>query len=432
MTISGLEDEFNIAREVGLPRLAYVQKNDESRDPRLAELITRAKGELTISLYGEPAELNERLRDDITAEVARNFNAARQVAPLVEVNAAQFLDRLVPTAERLDRGDVRAHVEDALREHHILEVQGELGVGKTVIIATLAAKHDWVFLAAQRDSPLQVASRLANRLREKLGDSFVLVRSYEAAIAAVADAWRRCKGTTVAIDGCPSLQLLDDLTNATSGGPSSDYPLVFSTGSQADASVFPRVRVPSLSQDEVVRLWQMRFGSRPSADELSKLMGLSKGNPLYLRYVRTPVDVEITDSALESIELRRWRSLLPLAQDMVTYICMSAQPIPLDALITLTGEKDLMNALEQASVLTLDTADGFSPIHQHLRVTICRKSGGPPPATRTMRRVLENNLLMLAITSQRFSYSTPPACRTPAKLLRERLSMLRNKVISEV
>jgi tetratricopeptide (TPR) repeat protein len=112
--------------------------------------------------------------------------------------------------------------------------------------------------------------------------------------------------------------------------------------------------------------------------QLAKLVALSKGIPLYLRYVRTPEDVEIIDSALESIELLRWRSLLPLARDIVTYTCLSARPVPLDALIALTGEKDLMNAIEQASVLTLETAEGFSPIHQHLRTTIRAELGRSP------------------------------------------------------
>jgi hypothetical protein len=264
-SISGLEDEFNIAREVGLERLVYVRTDERSRDSRLTALIERAKSEVKVSFYTEPTDLIERLRSDITSEVARNFNSAREIAPIVEVNAAQFLERLVPPAERLDRSAVQTRLADALREHHIVEVQGELGVGKTVLIATLAATHDWTFVSAQSDSPMQVASRLANRLRERLGDSPMLVRSYEAAIAAVRDAWHRSRGMIVAIDGCPSSELASDIAAAI-GGPSSEYPLVFSLSGQTGASAFTRFRVPSLTDNEVANFWQMRFGSRPSAD----------------------------------------------------------------------------------------------------------------------------------------------------------------------
>lgn len=377
MNISGLEDEFNIACEVGLERLVYVRTDERSRDSRLTALIERAKSEVKISFYTESTDLIERLRSDITSEVARNFNSAREIAPIVEVNASQFLERLVPPAERLDRSTAQNDLFDALHKNNIVEVQGELGVGKTVVIATSAARSDWIFLAAQSDSPMQVASRLANLLRMRIGDSPVLVRSYAVAIAAVKDAWGRSKGTPVAIDGCPTSELINDIVAAT-GGPSSEYPLIFSLAGQAGTSVFYRFKVPSLTNDEVSDLWLMRFGTRPSTKQLAKLVDLSKGIALYLRYVRTPEDVEITDSALESIELRRWRDLSPLTRDIVTYSCLSARPVPMEALIGLTGEKDLMNALEQASVLTLETAEGFSPIHQHLRTTIRAELGRSP------------------------------------------------------
>jgi hypothetical protein len=55
MEVSGLEDELELAR--GLPRLLYVRAPAPDREPRLAELLTRVRGEATVSYrkFGTPS-----------------------------------------------------------------------------------------------------------------------------------------------------------------------------------------------------------------------------------------------------------------------------------------------------------------------------------------------------------------------------------------
>jgi tetratricopeptide (TPR) repeat protein len=369
MTISGLEDEFSIAREVGLPQLVYARRDAASREPRLTTLIEQAKKELTVCFYDDPAELRERLRDDITAVVAQSFHTARQIDPAIDESPSRFLDRLVPSNQRLARSDVERGLIEALHSHHVVEVQGELGVGKTVLIAGLAVAQDFVFISGQGESPTQIAMRIANKLRAKKGQPATLVRSYDAALTTLRDAWRQSPRTIVAIDACPRSKLIDDIVTVV-GAPSSDYPLIFSISGEPEGLGFHRFRVPRLKREEVADLSFMRFGSRPSPEDLARLVELSRGIPLYLRYVRTASDIEIKDSTLETIELRRWRAVSSLSRDIVTYVCLSDQPLALDDLISLTGGSDLTNAIEQASVLVLERTEGFTPVHQHLRTTI--------------------------------------------------------------
>ena len=75
--------------------------------------------------------------------------------------------------------------------------------------------------------------------------------------------------------------------------------------------------MPLLTSEQVAELWFKRFGSRPIAADLTRLMELSKGLPLYLRYVETPADTKIQGSSLETIELRRFQMLPPLVRDIV-------------------------------------------------------------------------------------------------------------------
>jgi predicted ATPase len=80
MKISGLEEEFNLSRE--LPRLLYVKAPAPSREPGLADLLERIREEATDSYrtFGTPAELARLVRDDLALLLSERFSAARPAA----------------------------------------------------------------------------------------------------------------------------------------------------------------------------------------------------------------------------------------------------------------------------------------------------------------------------------------------------------------
>jgi hypothetical protein len=77
MQISGLEDEFELAR--GLPRLLYVKTPAPDREPRLSDLLARIREEAADSYrtFGTPAELGRLVRDDLATLLSERFAAAR-------------------------------------------------------------------------------------------------------------------------------------------------------------------------------------------------------------------------------------------------------------------------------------------------------------------------------------------------------------------
>jgi Domain of unknown function (DUF4062) len=62
MQVSGLEDEFNLAR--GLPQLLYIKTPAPDREPRLTSLFDRirAEGAVSYRAFGTPAELARLVR----------------------------------------------------------------------------------------------------------------------------------------------------------------------------------------------------------------------------------------------------------------------------------------------------------------------------------------------------------------------------------
>ena len=66
MEISGLEDEFDLSRE--LPRLLYIKAPAPGREPRLADLLSRIEREASVSYrsFRTPAELSRPATSSIS------------------------------------------------------------------------------------------------------------------------------------------------------------------------------------------------------------------------------------------------------------------------------------------------------------------------------------------------------------------------------
>jgi hypothetical protein len=80
MEISGLEDEFDLSRE--LPRLLYIKAPAPRREPRLADLLARIETEASVSYrtFSTPAERSRLVRDDLATLLSERFAAARALA----------------------------------------------------------------------------------------------------------------------------------------------------------------------------------------------------------------------------------------------------------------------------------------------------------------------------------------------------------------
>jgi hypothetical protein len=112
MEVSGLEDEFNLAR--GLPQLLYIKTPAPDREPRLTSLLDRirAEGAVSYRAFGTPAELGRLVRDDLAMLLSERFAdrapgppSVREPRPLPAsttslVGREHDIDEVVSLAER--------------------------------------------------------------------------------------------------------------------------------------------------------------------------------------------------------------------------------------------------------------------------------------------------------------------------------------------
>jgi Domain of unknown function (DUF4062)/AAA ATPase domain len=132
MTISGLEEEFDLSRE--LPRLLYIKAPAPSREPGLADLLERIRGQAEDSYrtFGTPAELARLVRDDVALLLSERFSADR---PAAEAPPGARAPRPLPVSvtslvgRERDIDEVAGLVERP--EVRLVTLTGPGGVGKT-------------------------------------------------------------------------------------------------------------------------------------------------------------------------------------------------------------------------------------------------------------------------------------------------------------
>ncbi len=130
--ISGLEDEYNLARD-GMPKLIYL-KESSTRDARLTRLIDRIKADDTVSYvsFSTPEQLAERLVGDLATLLAERFDESRAQSA---VSSDDALDARMPAplTPIIGRGEAIENIVALLsdRSTRLVTLVGPGGIGKS-------------------------------------------------------------------------------------------------------------------------------------------------------------------------------------------------------------------------------------------------------------------------------------------------------------
>jgi tetratricopeptide (TPR) repeat protein len=365
MTISGVEDEFRHARLWGLPLLVYVRRDASRREDRLKSLVAEImSGGLTISFYDEPAQLTDRVKDDVTSLVVQRFlDAEAQDAVLRQSST----DTLTAVSRALGAIVPRIGALNALRnvisQRNLTCVTGPAGIGKTVLLAQLSHQDSHPIVFADRLAPKELFGVLTNKLRDLSPEHALQFATLDAARAAFVSAWAAVNHCTLLIDASPHLDVIRGAIGE-AGGFAQNKKLVYSSRKPPnlhdnEPAVF---QVPSLSADELSQL-VTATGAIATTFDVAELLRSTGGNPLLVRQQLLRPGISVAQT---------WQALSPSAREIATYLAITGSVLTVADLLALRGDpaygsEHLVDDLDEMPTLVNPIGAGFQVAHEQVR-----------------------------------------------------------------
>ncbi len=372
--ISGIEDEFRIAREKQLDILIYIKADAPNRDPRLTSLIENARGLVTTHSYQTEADLSDQISSDITSLLS-----------------AAYIDRIAPRAERLtdpsavlagampagtmaiSRPLLEEELTNSVAMKQLTWLIGAAGAGKTILLAQWAHKHGAAYVNARdlsfRHLLLAMAAALSGRTLAPdsitLGDASQILRT----------AWKEHAKWPLVIDDPTNVQ---DLTRAIEDfGPANGSARIIigtrTSLASPDGNVVQVFGLTSAEAAEIIR--QLPGAIRDSVTaSTSTIRGIfplairreaaAQQSPEYL------VFDDVSDIAPD-----------PVVRELLALIVASPEPLTLEDLVELSANSNPIlvdGHLSTLSFLIADDGLGFRLVHeelaQELRRSLARRA----------------------------------------------------------
>jgi len=354
MEISGLEDEFRFAQELGLPALVYVLRSSENRDSPLASMITEIeRGPYTIAFYENADDLRDRIRNDLTALITERFISAGQQRGVLQETSANILARAWDrTGVVVDRPDLIMEMDARSRKSSVLCLYGPPGIGKTTLAAQFAQSVGAVFVRTSGLAPKDLFAACANALR---GGSFADAPPYstlEGARQGLMTTWAEAQAVTMVVDECDfPAELIDALTSG--GGTNREKRLIFT--SREPSNTLSNMVVPPLTRSEVDQI----LSKTPITTQIAPHL-FEEGNPLKLQQALARSGIPSAANGLARIA--------GTAGELVRYLALSGAPLSAEELLALRDDSNYSIETLHCDIRLLgrladDTPRGFRLMH---------------------------------------------------------------------
>ncbi|MDN5005543.1 DUF4062 domain-containing protein [Bradyrhizobium sp. GCM10027634] len=410
--ISGIEDEFRVARARDMDILLYIKEDAPNRDPRLTALIDEARSFLKTQNYSTEADLHDQISSDITSVIS-----------------AAYLDRITPRAERLidasavltgtmpagttavDRPHLEEQIDRAIAQHAITWLVGEPGAGKTVLLAQWSNRHQAAYVNARNLSLRHLLQALAAALSgTPLAEDIITLDDARHALRAV---WQEHAKWPLVIDDPSDIpELLRVLTDL--GLADGSARLIIGTRIVADAPDDGIITVSGLTSVEAAAIIRQLPGTIRDT-VTSKTSATTGVLPLAIRReaaLQQSPQYLVFDEAVDG-------DSNPTTRELLAFIVASPEPLTLDDLIELSSASDnpvtLDSHLTSISFLLVDDGLGFRPVHdeiaRELRLALSRRPALERFVSQRLAQFFSKTRRYLAAFTLYRSFDPPKALR---------------------
>ncbi len=361
---SGLEQEFERARFLGIPRLLYVFRRDDTREVKLRRMLESVQGEVTLFTIDEAEDLFRRLKDDIENTIAEKFERVEAVDTSITLSHTT----LQASTNDLDlelRPDLLATLESLQRQGAIV-VTGQRGSGKSRLLLTLAKRHQGIYVAAKGLDRHLLCSVIVNTFRRRAGLTPEYFLTPEASGAAALALWNgEDNELRLFVDDCSDESLLRQLLHQ--GRAVDERHWLVASAAHAPASLSMEcVDLPPVSVEHALLYLRTCHDQGTIDEEIKRAPDF--GNPLFLElWCKHPKHRKL--QSVEAIDLALFRELSAECRELVSCVALGLETLQLPELSLATARAipDILDLADQACHFLAQSQVGLQFHHSHQR-----------------------------------------------------------------
>lgn len=361
MEISGIEDEYILAKERKLPRFVYVKNTNEERDKRLEALLERIKkdGDICYKPFDKTDELGELVQNDIAILLAERFGIGEGAQrPQLQSNYLKQIEEDMKRYGYIDRSNIVSDILKNIEAEKRILLLGEPGIGKTFLLGKIGLMVDAIYISLLNKTPLQVFTYLTNHLRMKQDRTLEVFTSEDDAKV----------DFEISLEDSESIMLIDHAdqnpTLAHTLFSISFYrnKVVFAVRSETVLNnyMLPVFRVDSFTRNEIEQYLEFKR-IQLGISEFTRLLRASRGNPLYLFYF-TNFQIEPLPEGLDAYQKALWRTLSTFDRELLGVISLSLFPPSLEVI------SQVASRLSNRMLSGMEIADALSAISSLLQI----------------------------------------------------------------
>lgn len=363
INISGIEDEFRIARERHLDLLVYIKADAANRDARVKDLVDEARTFVTTHSYKDAAELQDQISSDITSLLSQAFldRTTRRAERLLDP-AAILVGSMPLGMIAVERPALERSLEQSVQIHTRTWLVGAAGAGKTILLSQWAARRSASYVNARGLSLRQLLSAATAALSKASVMPEAL--SLDEAANGLRKVWDAHARWPLVVDDPSSvadlLGIFDDLGDA--GGA---VRVILGAREAGEPATANTVRVPGLTSAEAAEV----ISRLPNAIGANLAMVPARSGGVL------PLDIRKQAAARSAPQYLVFDDVEgvtpdPKTRELLAFIVASPEPLTLEELGGLTSSEEtavqLDDHLAALSFLLVDDGLGFRPVHDEI------------------------------------------------------------------
>jgi len=361
MDISGIEDEYNIAKKLAIPRLVYLKNTSKGREKKLVGFIKNIEKEAKICFkkFDDYKELVDLVKSDIALLLTERFDIAESsLIPLVPENYLKRIQEEMAKFKYIERPRMLSSIEKTIESEHKILLIGEPGSGKTFLLGKLGIKKSGIYISIRDKSPLEVYSYLTNKLRIETGKALEKFTIKEDAKLDLEIALQNSKKNILIDEIDQNIALARSLI----GLYYYQNKVIFAARSDEvlGGYAIKKVLVKSFSKEEV-KSYLEQHNKKLTPSKFLELFRACHGNPLYLYYL-TNFQIEPFPDGLEAYQSALWRELDSIQNELLGFVALSLFPLKINML------RDAYNKLNNCHKSSMEINSVLKNISSIIRV----------------------------------------------------------------